>query len=206
MGLYQDPAAPRPRPSLVRDLFTLPTKPTLHPLENQATAVLAWLADRSKAFAAELVSLFLGASVEIAHPIGARAWVSLPQPGGVAVFPDLSLDGPAKRFQLLIEVKVGSDFHVYPMPDGSALSQPDYYRYAWAQLPAGSEAEVRAVGTLTRPGGDTPVAPADLKARDVTWAQVRDTLGQMLSDGGARARRRARGGLVPRVAHHADRR
>src|SRR3954465_2143481 len=104
MALYQDPAQPRLRPSLVEDLLALPATTKHHPLENQSTAVLAWLADRSALFAPRLVACFLGHPVDKGIVIGARTQIPMEQPGGGAVFPDLSLDGSNRAFQLLVEV------------------------------------------------------------------------------------------------------
>jgi hypothetical protein len=180
MALYRDPAAAhRPRPSIVRDLLRIPAKIDNHQIENQATCVLGWLVDRSPVFARELVALFVGDAVEVVEPIGARTWISLAKPGGGAVFPDLSIEAAAASLQLLVEVKVGSEFAVYE--DGTL--QPDYYRQRWLELPPGPEAAARAVGTLTRPGGTTPVDLARLRARDVTWSQVRDLLRDVLDAG-----------------------
>ena len=65
--------------------------------------------------------------------------------------------------------------------DGLIRSQEVLYRWAWTAL-AGPHAEVRAVGTLTRPGGQTALEPADLQARDVTWSQVRDLIQRLLDE------------------------
>ncbi len=80
MTLYQDPDGPRHRPSLIEDLVKLPTKATNQPLENQSTATLAWLIDRSSVFAREFVALFMGAEPLPDGTIGARGWVPLRMP------------------------------------------------------------------------------------------------------------------------------
>ena len=80
--LYQDPAKPRRRPSLIGALLSIPAKATNHQLENQATAVLAWLVDRSPVIAEGVLRLFLEDDAPAAGVIGARTWISLPQPGG----------------------------------------------------------------------------------------------------------------------------
>jgi hypothetical protein len=190
MALYQDPAADRPRPSLVRDLLRIPAKVDNHQIENQATCVLGWLVDRSPVFARELIAMFVGDAVTVVEPIGARTWLSLPKPGGGAVFPDLSIDCAEASLQLLVEVKVGSEFHAYD----TGVLQPDYYRWAWSQPIPGPKAEHRAVGTLTRAGGPTPVDLATLRACDVTWSQVRDRLSDLV----------ANDALAPAVALVAD--
>src|SRR3954449_12698847 len=130
--LYQPPDKPRLRPSLVKDLFVIPAKSTNHQIENQATAVLAWLIDRSPEFARRCLELFVGPDHVPHGPVGARTWVTLPKPGGGAVFPDLSIDATEPSFQVLVEVKIGSEFHEYPTPDGTSISQPDFYRWAWS--------------------------------------------------------------------------
>jgi hypothetical protein len=93
MGLYQDPIKARPRPSLIRDLLTIPAKVDNHQIENQATCVLAWLVDQSPVLARDLVEVFVGNAIDVVEPIGARTWLSVPKPDGGAVFPDLSIDG-----------------------------------------------------------------------------------------------------------------
>src|SRR3954454_24723734 len=153
MSLYQDPTGPRLRPSLIEDLFALPATIKHHPLENQSTAILAWLADRSPQFARRLAERYLGREVGADVVIGSRTQLALPQPGGGAVFPDLSLDGSGGSFQLLVEVKVWSDFHYYEHPTVGAMRQDAYYRRLWRDLETPGTVDLRAVGTLTRDGG-----------------------------------------------------
>jgi hypothetical protein len=179
MAFYQDPDKPRHRPSLIADLFKLPTKPGLHPLENQATATLAWLIDRSPAFAREIVELFLGPGSAPQGTIGARTWVSLPNPGGTFVFPDLCIEAADGQLQLLVEVKVASALAQIPGSDGVIRSQEAHYRWAWTTL-TGPHAHLRAVGTLTRAGGSTEIQPSALEARDATWSKVRDLIRNLL--------------------------
>src|SRR3954454_10843552 len=81
MSFYQDPTAPRLRPSLIEDLFALPATIKHHPLENQSTAVLAWLADRSPQFARRLAERYLGRELGADVVIGSRTQLALPQPG-----------------------------------------------------------------------------------------------------------------------------
>ncbi len=61
MTLYHDPSRPDKKSSLIGDLLKLPATPEQHQLENQATAVLAWLADNSFQIARVALALFLGA-------------------------------------------------------------------------------------------------------------------------------------------------
>jgi hypothetical protein len=183
VALYQDPAQPRLRPSLIEDLIALPATTKHHALENQSTAVLAWLADRSPAFARRLVACFLGHNVKPDVVIGARTQISMPQPGGGAVFPDLSIDGSGGAFQVLVEVKVWSDFHVYDHPTAGVLRQDVYYRRVWQELAAAGEADVRAVGTLTREGGPHKADPTAMVAADVSWTQIADLLEDLLAAG-----------------------
>jgi hypothetical protein len=49
--IFHNPGVAYGRPSLISDLLTVPANPGQHQLENQATTVLAWLVDRSPAFA-----------------------------------------------------------------------------------------------------------------------------------------------------------
>src|SRR3954453_5509351 len=96
MALYEDPLGHRSRPTLIPALMSIPASASMHQHENQATAALAWLAERSPPFARRLAALFIGddqATQECAV-LGARAHtLSLPRPGGGAVFPDMSIDG-----------------------------------------------------------------------------------------------------------------
>jgi hypothetical protein len=185
LPLYQDPeTSHRLRPSLVKDLLTTPASVTNHQLENQATIVIAWLVDRSRAVATAILELFLGQAGAVgASAMGARTQLSLPKPGGGYVFPDLSVDVAGRKLQLLVEVKVGSAFHEYELSDGRRLSQPEFYRHAWWKLPLAGEASTRAVGTLTRQGGATKPDVDAMRARDVTWSELRDRLRALDADG-----------------------
>lgn len=182
MSLYQDPDKPRHRPSLVEDLVKLPTKATNQPLENQATATLAWLIDRSPVFAARFVALFVGWEQTPKGTIGARGWVSLRMPDGSTLFPDLSVDGAAGGFQLLIEVKVASELAEYVGQDGHIRTQDEQYRWGWSQLESPAD-RVRGVGTLTRKPGQCTIDLGSLRAREVGWPEVRDVLLQSIAEG-----------------------
>ena len=184
MAFYQDPDKPRHRPSLIEDLFKLPTKPGLHPLENQSTATLAWLIDNSPVFAREFVELFLGAGSAPDTTLGARTWLTLPNPDGGVLFPDLCIEAAGGQLQLLVEVKVASGLAQYLGRDRIMRSQPVQYRWCWQDL-TGAHAQVRAVGTLTRGGGEkTALDPGRLQASDVTWSQVRDVIERLLAESG----------------------
>jgi hypothetical protein len=178
MTLYHDPSLPYPRPSLVGDLLGVPATTSQHQLENQTTTVLAWLVDRSRTLARTVLGLFLGPDAPVNGPIGAQTQVSLAKPGGGALRPDLSICVGGLILQLLVEVKVGSDFHIYP--EFGNLLQPDAYRLLWAARSPG-DAEARAVGTLTREGSDAVANPDSLVARDVSWRELRDALDVQLS-------------------------
>lgn len=173
--LYHDPDAGHSRPHLIVDLLDVPAKPNNHQLENQATTVLAWLVDGSPELAREVVQLFLGEAPPDGS-IGARTQVSLGKPGGGAVYPDLSICVGGRAMQLLVEVKVGSDFHHI---DG--LLQQEAYRVLWGSPDALSPSH-RAVGTLTRTGGSSRPDADALVARDVSWREVRDVLARLLAD------------------------
>ena len=183
MAFYQDPDKPRHRPSLIEDLFKLPTKPGLHPLENQSTATLAWLIDRSPVFAHEFVELFLGPGSAPDATLGARTWVTLPNPDGGKLFPDLCIEAADRHLQLLVEVKVASALAQKLCSDGVTRSQEVHYRWAWTAH-AESRAAVCAVGTLTRAGGTTALYPGELRASDVTWSEVRDLIERLLAESG----------------------
>src|SRR4051794_39833808 len=100
MTLYHDPTQPgRHRPSLVPDLLEVPATATHHQLENQSTTVLAWLIDRSTAVARAVIELFLGEDSVPDGPIGAATWLSLPKPGGGALYPDLSVCAADRALQ-----------------------------------------------------------------------------------------------------------
>lgn len=180
MSIYHDSSAAN-RPSLVGDLLGVSATDTNHQFENQATTVLAWLVDWSPAVAAAVLKLFLGdhAPVELGRT-GARTQITLPKPGGGALYPDLSVCVDGHAVQVLIEVKIGSDFHHYPEFGGK--SQPEVYREVWRTETTGGAA-IRAVGTLTLQGGVTEPDPSQLRARDITWRTLRDEL-QGLADHG----------------------
>lgn len=182
MSLYRDPSLPRTRPSLVRDLLGLTATTAHHALEDQATTVLAWLIDRSPPVARSVVEVFLGRAGDIDGTIGAETQASLAKPGGGALRPDLSICVSDRALQLLVEVKVASELSIYPEFDG--LQQDDVYRRLWG-APSPPEAQVRAVGTLTRePRSPHRVVDADrLVARDVSWRELRDTLHGLLAAG-----------------------
>jgi hypothetical protein len=181
--LYQDPTGPRAWPSLVEDLFALSMTHKQHPLENQATAALAWLIDRSPAFARTIVACFLGDGAVPDVSVGARTQLSLPKPGGGVVFPDLSIEGAGGSFQLLVESKVWSDFHVYGHPVAGPLRQDAHYRLLWQELPGRPGSEMRAVGTLTRAGGPATPDVEQMVAADVAWSQARDVLAGLVETG-----------------------
>src|SRR3954453_3366178 len=104
MALYEDPLGHRSRPTLIPALMSIPASASMHQHENQATAALAWLADRSPPFARHLAALFIGDDPAIREctAIGARAHtLSLPRPRGGTVFPDMSIDGSGAAFQVI---------------------------------------------------------------------------------------------------------
>lgn len=183
MSLYHEPSSAYARPSLVADLLGVPATASQHQLENQATTVVAWLVDRSPTLAEVIVRLFLADHTPEGGQVAARTQLSLPKPGGGALYPDLSICMADRALQLLVEVKVGSEFHAYPEFDGRL--QPDVYRLLWAPSPL--DARIRAVGTLTREGSDIAPDPARLVARDVTWRALRDAIEGELSVGNVAA-------------------
>lgn len=181
VNLYHDPLLPHARPALIRDLLDVPATSSHHQLENQSTTVLAWLVDRSPAIAHAVLRLFLGEHGEVVGAVSAKTQLSLPKPGGGALYPDLSMCVSDHQVQLLIEVKVDSDFHSYP--EFENRSQPEVYRLLWGPA-SNNDIRVRAVGTLTRnpdQSGANRADPAHLIARDVSWRELRDRLSELLA-------------------------
>ena len=84
------------------------------------------------------------------------------------VFPDLSVCTEEHRLQLLVEVKVDSEFHDFAY-DEDRLSQPDYYAAMWERHDP-RPARVRRVGTLTR-RGEAPRSH-ELRCGDISWPAV----------------------------------
>lgn len=164
--------------------MSVPAKQGQHQHENQATEILAWLIDRSDVVARAAAGLFLGdlPALRGAERIAARTQVSLPHPAGGTVFPDLSIEGAGASFQLLVEVKIGAELSESLDAGGGAVKQDDVYRQAWAAMDDDGQAAVRAVGTLTRPGGASTVDAEALRARDVSWSTMRDALAACAAD------------------------
>jgi len=163
----------------VRDLLGLTATTAHHALEDQATTVLAWLIDRSPVIARSVRRLFLGPVGDVEGTIGAETQVSLPKPVGGALRPDVSICVSDRAPQLLVEVKVASELAVYSEFD--SLQQDAVYRHLW-RSPSPADAEVRAVGTLTRwPRSAQSVDVGQLVARDVSWRELRDALGELLA-------------------------
>lgn len=185
--VYIDPLAKHGRLSLIGELTKLPSRPKHSPAEDQLTAAVAWLADRSTVFANEFCKLVLGADDEaldalaIATDLSADVQVRLPSVGAGFLWADLSIAAPAHAFQLLVEVKLTSDFHQYEIADVGTLSQPEAYLHAWRSCAPESEAAVRRLGTLTL-DGKAPPSTDPWRARNVTWAQVHELLMRISSE------------------------
>jgi hypothetical protein len=191
---YVDPSsADWVAPNLIAGLMKSPATDKQHPLERQATIVLAWLLDRSDAFTRAFLTLCLAddesaqAAVHSASTIGARAWGTLQPIDGLTgyLYPDITITGSDRAFELLLEIKVDASVHGWPVVEGTVL-QPDAYLRSWLDNYAPeTEALVRRIGTLTKAGPG--VAFDDLlaayRARDVTWREVRMLLSSMLTDG-----------------------
>ena len=187
--VYIDPSAKHQRLSLIDELTKLPSRPAQVPAEDQMTAALAWLADHSEQLARALCELFLEDDDDEAREavgrsaaVGADVQLRLPSVGAGFLWADLSVAGADREFQLLVEVKLGSDFHQYAIPElGRTLAQPDAYLHAWRSCDDAHEAKVRRLGTLTldgkAPRGDDP-----WRARDVTWADVHQLLEDLAGD------------------------
>ncbi len=184
--VYVDPAGTHYRPpNLIQGLMKYPSTISLAPQENQFTEALAWLIDRSDLFARRFAELFLPADVVAqARVIGTLTQVGLPKASGSGmVWPDLSVVGSERVFELFVEVKVDASLNEYTDIDGhEVILQPAYYIQAWKLLPPAAQALVRRVGTLTN-GLTVPSGDDEWRAPDVSWRQIRDTLCTLLDDG-----------------------
>lgn len=177
--VYIDPSSKHQRLSLIGEMTKLPSRPAQVPAEDQMTAALAWLADHSEQLARALGELFLEPDDKEAREalarstsMGADVQLRLPSVGAGFLWSDLSLAGADREFQLLVEVKLGSDFHQYVIPAlGATLAQPDAYLHAWRSCDDAQEAKIRRLGTLTL-DGKAPRAEDPWRARDVTWADI----------------------------------
>lgn len=193
-AFYRDPGSGGwPAPNLIAGLIAAPTTETLSPLERQATIVLAWLAHHSRTFAVAFLERFLAGDDEVLASklaneavIGARAWGTLRGLEGVTgyIYPDLTIAGSERSFELIVEVKIDAQLHWWPLPDGTRLYQPDAYIRSWAEnYDPEFEATIRRVGTLTRNGPGIELAPHPFRAADVRWQDVRDVLAALLEEG-----------------------
>jgi hypothetical protein len=181
-SVYNDPAG-RPAPSLLAGLMTQPTTHAQHPLENQFSEALSFLISRWPKFAASFAARCgdendrqLRASVDAAKSIGARTRLSLPvrhSANGAKrgfLFPDISIEGSDRTFQVLLEVKIDAEPH-YAVVGGIKLLQPDAYASAWRRLINPSPARTRRVCTLTRDRLDLNGADP-MRGASITWADV----------------------------------
>jgi hypothetical protein len=180
--VYIDPGRRLERLSLLGELTKLPSKPAFVPAEDQLTAALAWLADHSDHFARALCTLMLDEADEggrdaVARSavLGAAVQVRLPSIGAGFLWADLSIAGSERTFQLLVEVKLTSDFHTYDAAGVGTLAQPEAYLHSWRSCAPDEEASVRRLGTLTL-DGHAPEHSDDWRARDVTWTDVHQLL------------------------------
>jgi hypothetical protein len=187
--VYIDPSSKHQRLSLIGELTKLPSRPAQVLAEDQMTAALAWLADHSEQLARALGELFLEDDDEEAREalrrstaVGADVQLRLPSVGAGFLWADLSVAGADREFQLLVEVKLGSDFHQYVVPAlGETLAQPDAYLHAWRACNAAHEAKVRRLGTLTL-DGKAPSGNDPWRGRDVTWADVHKLLADVTGE------------------------
>ena len=201
---YVDPTSAEWRaPSLVTELMKNPTTEKQTPLERQLTIVVAWLAHHSEQFARALLGRFFAGHAEGLAAlsggglrIGATTWGTLRRIDGVTgpLYPDITITGSGRAFELIVEMKVDAGVHVSGELDGRTLYQPDAYAYSWIHNYDGSnEAIVRRVGTLTRAGVGVELRPEleACRAADVRWSDVRDDLKSLLDRGGIEAEVRA---------------
>jgi len=190
---YVDPVGDSYRPpNLIERLARVPATHRIAPRENQMTETLAWLLDRSPTLARRFAQLFFAgdpeasAALERATTFGTRTQLSLPVPGRGTVFPDLSLAGDARTFELLVEVKVYADPHAFVSEGGDWMLQPDWYVEAWdarAAEAAEGQALVRRVGTLTRGFDFAKRSKSPTRGRDVTWVEVVEAFKACASSG-----------------------
>lgn len=193
---YVDPtSAAWHAPSLVTGLMKNPATEKQTPLERQLTVVVAWLAHHSEEFARALLRRFFDGDAEALAAIrpdglqiGARTWGTLRPVNEVTghLYPDITITGSDRAFELIIEMKVDAGVHPSGEFDGRTLYQPDAYAYSWAHnYDASKEAIVRRVGTLTRDGAGVKPWPdlASWRAADVRWSDVRDDLHALLDEG-----------------------
>jgi hypothetical protein len=189
--VYSDPAG-RPPPSLLAGLMSQRATQAQHPIENQFSEALGFLIARWPNFAANFAvrcsqenDRQLQASVAAVDVIGARTRLSLPvlHFDGVKrgfVFPDLSIEGSHRTFQILLEVKVDADLH-HAVVDGRKLLQPDAYAAAWRRLIDPSPARTRRVCILTR--DPLELHGADPMCGAMTWADVAELLERQQEQG-----------------------
>lgn len=187
--VYRDPTDKHERLSLIGELTKLPSRPAHVPAEDQLSAAVAWIADRSTDFAQAFCGLFVdvddreaGEALAAASTLGAGVQLRLPSVGAGFLWADLAIAAPDRTFQLMVEVKLGSEFHQYTIPAlGRTVPQPEAYLHAWRLCEPATEARVRRLGTLTL-DGKAPASDDPWRARDVTWADVRALLDRVLSD------------------------
>jgi hypothetical protein len=185
-ALYSDPTG-RPPPSLLAGLMRQPTTRDQQPIENQFSEALSFLTAWWPRFASRLAQLCgspedqqLRDAVTAAEVIGARTRVSLPVlnagvgPRRGFLFPDVSIEGSERTFQILLEVKVTADLHTATV-GGRELLQPDAYAAAWRRLVDPAPARTRRVSTLTREPLDLHDSDP-LRKSSLTWAQVVELL------------------------------
>ena len=195
--VYEDPAGRSAR-SLLWGLMLQPASALQHPLENQLSEVLAFLLDNSAGFARGFLRLCDGdgdgalrVAVERAGSIGARTRISLPAPAPeglpkrATLFPDISIEGNKRAFQVIVEVKVDAEPHVTTIA-GTEFLQPDAYAAAWRQINDVEAAKVRRVCTLTRAVTDV-LDPTHCRAdawrrAAITWRQVGELIDHILTD------------------------
>jgi hypothetical protein len=101
------------------------------------------------------------------------------------LYPDITITGSDRAFELLLEIKVDASVHGWPIVDGIVL-QPDAYLRSWLDnYEPETEALIRRIGTLTKagPGLAFDESLAAYRAHDVAWSEVRTLLSSMLANG-----------------------
>lgn len=183
MTMYRDPRRGTATDhGIIAALMRTPTTPSVMPEENQFSEALCWALRRVPGLARRFAGLFVAgdaeaeAALEASGRLRVETRVTGFTPGGAVVYPDISICGEDRAFQLLVEGKVHSTFHEYRLGDGTVVSQPVVYALALEHEPEHQGAGVRRVGTLSIDPAGAPADTHPLRCADVSWECVRDLL------------------------------
>lgn len=175
--VHREPLPRGARPSLLTRLERAPRTDRVHPFENQVSETLGFLVDHDARFASDFSGLLWSPGrppdpfwPTQASEIGAFSGGTLPGAGLAPVlYPDISICGSERSFQILVEVKVTADFHGYPDRAGELVLQPDAYVLGWeaasGQLPVGR----RRVATIAPKAPPGRVPSHAMRGSDLLW-------------------------------------